>query len=378
MMKTILIIAFSNPATDPRVNRQIRFLRDTYRVIAVGLAHPEVEGVEFIPVTKMKKGSPNPLAFLQILFHRYDHWYWQQKHVIEAFDKLSNVHADMILANDLQTLPLALKVAKRAKVVLDAHEYAPRQYEDVLSWRLLFQDYATYLCRKYIPQVHGMTTVCQGIAEAYEKETGIKPVVLTSAPDFEDLRPHLLDERQKVIRLIHHGVAGRSRKIENMIEAMDDLDGRFELNLMLVKSDPRYLRYLKRIAQGNPRIHFLPPVPMRTLPTYLNQFDIGVFLIEPTNFNYRYTLPNKFFEFIQARLAVAIGPSPEMARIVREHDLGIVSGDFSPKTFARSLSSLDGEKINYYKLRSHRIARRMSAERNKEILLDLVRQLLRE
>ncbi len=112
MTKTILIIAFSNLATDPRVNRQIRFLRDTYRVIAVGLAHPEVEGVEFIPVTKMKKSSPNPLAFLQILFHRYDHWYWQQKHVIDAFNKLSNVHADLILANDLQTLPLALKVAK--------------------------------------------------------------------------------------------------------------------------------------------------------------------------------------------------------------------------------------------------------------------------
>jgi hypothetical protein len=67
-----------------------------------------------------------------------------------------------------------------------------------------------------------------------------------------------------------------------------------------------------------------------------------------------------------------------MASIVKEHDLGIVSEDFSPKTFARSLSSLDREKINYYKLRSHRIARMMSAERNKEILLDLVRQLLKE
>jgi len=378
MTKTLLIIAFSNLATDPRVNRQIRFLRDTYRVIAVGLAHPEVEGVEFIPVMKIKKGPPNPLAFLQILFHRYDHWYWQQKHVIDAFNKLSNVHADLILANDLQTLPLALKVAKGAKVILDAHEYAPRQYEDVLSWRLLFQDYSTYLCRKYISQVHGMTTVCQTIADAYEKETGIKPVVLTSAPDFEDLRPRLLDERERVIRLIHHGVAGRSRRIENMIKAMDDLDGRFELSLMLVESDPSYLRYLKRIAQRNPRIRFLPPVPMRTLPTYLNQFDIGVFPIEPTNFNYRYTLPNKLFEFIQARLAIAIGPSPEMARIIREYDLGVISEDFSPETFARSLSTLDAEKINYYKLRAHRIARMMSAERNKEILLDLVRQVLKE
>ena len=377
-METILILAFSNPATDPRVNRQIRFLRDTYRVIAVGLAHPEVEGVEFIPITKMRKGSPNPLAFLQILFHRYDHWYWQQKHVIDAFNKLSNVHADLILANDLQTLPLALKVAKGAKVILDAHEYAPRQYEDVLSWRLLFQDYSTHLCREYIPRVHGMTTVCQGIAEAYEKETGTRPVVLTSAPDFEDLQPHLLNERQSAIRLIHHGVAGRSRKIENMIEMMDDLDGRFELNLMLVESDPSYFRYLKRVARHNPRIRFLPPVPMRTLPTYLNQFDVGVFLIEPTNFNYRFILPNKFFEFIQARLAIAIGPSPEMARMVKEHDLGIVSEDFSPKTFARSLSSLGRETINYHKLQSHKAARMMSAERNREILLDLVRQILRK
>jgi hypothetical protein len=117
---------------------------------------------------------------------------------------------------------------------------------------------------------------------------------------------------------------------------------------------------------------------MRTLPTYLNQFDIGVFLIEPVNFNYHYILPNKFFEFIQARLAIAIGPSPEMARIVRQYDLGVVSEDFSPKTFARSLSTLDAEKINDYKTKSHNVARLMSAEKNKEILLDLVRQVLRE
>jgi hypothetical protein len=377
-MKTILIIAFSNLARDPRVNRQIRFLRDTYRVIAAGLAHPEVEGVEFISVTKMKKGLPNPLAVLQMVFHRYDHWYWQQKHVLDAFKKLSNVHADLVLANDLQTLPLALKVAKGAKVVLDAHEYAPRQYEDILSWRLLIQNYATSLCRKYIPHVHGMTTVCQGIAEAYEKETGIKPVVLTSAPDFEDLQPHLLNNRKDVIRLIHHGVAGRSRKIENMIEAMRDLDERFELNLMLLESDPGYSRFLKRIAEKTPRVRFLPPVPMRTLPTYLNQFDIGVFLIEPVNFNYHYILPNKFFEFIQARLAIAIGPSPEMARIVRQYDLGVVSEDFSPKAFARTLSALDAERINDYKMKSHNVARLMSAEKNREILLDLVQQVLRE
>jgi len=377
-MKTILILAFSNLAVDPRVNRQIRFLRDTYRVIAVGLAHPKVEGVEFIPVTKKKRRYPSPLGVLQMLFHRYDDWYWQQKHVIDAFNKLANVRADLILANDLQTLPLALKVAKGARVVLDAHEYAPRQNEDVLSWRLLIQDYATYLCRKYIPQVHAMMTVCPGIAETYERDTGVKPLVMTSAPDYEDLEPNVMSGNGRRIRLIHHGAAAPSRKIENMIRMMDDLDERFELNFMFVESHPRYLRHLKRLAEKRSAIRFLPPQPMHQLPRYLNQFDIGVYLLEPTNFNHLHSLPNKFFEFIQARLGVAIGPSPEMARIVREHDLGVISEDFSPKRLAQCLRHLDPKTINFYKSQSHKAAQILSAEKNKELLLDLVKKLLKD
>jgi len=377
-MKTILILAFSNLAVDPRVNRQIRFLRDTYRIIAVGLAHPEVDGVEFIPVTKIKRSYPSPLGVLQMLFHRYDDWYWQQMHVLEAFNKLSNVHADLILANDLQTLPLALKVARGAKVILDAHEYAPRQNEDVLSWRLLIKNYATYLCRKYIPQVHAMMTVCPGIAETYERDTGVKPLVMTSAPDYEDLEPNVMGGNGRRIRLIHHGAAAPSRKIENMIRMMDDLDERFELNFMFVESHPRYLRHLKRLAEKRSAIRFLPPQPMHQLPRYLNQFDIGVYLLEPTNFNHLHSLPNKFFEFIQARLGVAIGPSPEMARIVREHNLGVISEDFSPKRLAQCLRHLDPKTINFYKSQSHKAAQILSAEKNKELLLDLVKKLLKD
>ena len=95
-------------------------------------------------------------------------------------------------------------------------------------------------------------------------------------------------------------------------------------------------------------------------------------------FLYFHTLPNKFFECIQGRLALAVGPSPEMARIVREHDLGVISEDFSPKTLAQHLRSLDSKTINYYKLQSHKAARILSAEKNKELLLDLVKKLLKD
>jgi len=40
-----------------------------------------------------------------------------------------------------------------------------------------------------------------------------------------------------------------------------------------------------------------------------------------------HALSDKLFEFIQACLADAIGPSPEMARIIHEDSCGIVADD---------------------------------------------------
>ncbi len=157
---------------------------------------------------------------------------------------------------------------------------------------------------------------------------------------------------------------------------MDYLDNSFALNFLLTEASKSYLDKLKKLAVKNSNIRFLDPVPMRELSTFLNQFDIGIFLLEPTNFNYRYALPNKLFEFIQARLAIAIGPSPEMSRVVKEHDLGIVAEDFEPETLAKKIMNLDYEKINYYKNQSHKVAYSLSAENNKQILLNLVQETL--
>ena len=375
-MKTVLVLSFSNLARDPRVNRQIRFLSECYRVVAAGLTDPEIEGVEFVPLVKKINRIRLLLPALKLAVHRYESWYWGQDHIRNCLKALFPVRADLYLANDIDSLPVALRLARGAKVIFDAHEYAPRQREDVFRWRLLFQEYSTYLCKTYIPKVHGMTTVCPGIAEAYEKDTGVKPLVMTSAPDYEELEPNLFDQRDGKIHLIHHGIAGPSRKIENMIRMMDFLDDRFELNLMFIPANPGYTKFLKKLATRRPNVHFLPPQPMRTLSRYLHQFDIGVSLIAPTNFNYLHILPNKFFECIQARLALAVGPSPEMARIVKEHDLGVVADDFAPEALAECLKTLDQEKINHYKLQSHRAARLLSAEENKKLLFRLVEEVL--
>jgi hypothetical protein len=200
--------------------------------------------------------------------------------------------------------------------------------------------------------------------------------VLTNAPDYHDLSPQPYREGVRPIQLVHHGIPYPSRRLENMIRMMDHLDGRFELNFLLIGGYPAYRRKLEAMARNRP-VRFLPTVPMRSLPTYLNRFDIGVFLLEPVNFSYQLALPNKLFEFIQARLAVAIGPSPEMARVVREAGCGVIAADFQPASLAACLSRLGESEINALKAASHAASARLSAQANEPIFLGLIASLAR-
>ncbi len=373
--KTVAVLSFTNLETDPRVNRQIRWLASRYSVVAVGLADPRIPGVRFVPCRFESRGFAGKLGvLLRLLFRRHEAHYWSQAHHRQARELLSGMTLDAIVANDLEALPVVLAAANGSPVIMDAHEYAPREFDDRLWWRLLVQPYKTALCRRYLPKADAMVTVCGGIATEYHQRFGVQPGVITNAPDYEELEPHPTESTR--IRMIHHGGAARSRRIETMVRMMDHLDARFELDLMLVPDAGGYVDELKRLAAGNSRIRFLPPVPMREIARTISAYDLGLYLLEPSSFNNRMALPNKFFEFIQARLAVAIGPSPEMARVVRTHGLGVVADAFTPESLAEALNRLDASQIDAFKARSHAVARELSSERNAEQFLALVERVI--
>ena len=178
----------------------------------------------------------------------------------------------------------------------------------------MFGHYYHNFCKRYLPKAAAMVTVCQGIADEFRREYGVACNVIHNAPLDQRLRPSLSDENN--IRLIHHGSAIRSRHLGVMIEMMKYLDSRFTLDFMLVETDPLYMAELRVMAESDARIRFIEPVAMQDICQRLNEFDMGVYLLPPVNFNHEHALPNKFFEFIQARLAIAIGPSPEMAKLL--------------------------------------------------------------
>ena len=375
----VLVISFSHIARDPRVRRQIKALSTVYDVSVAGFfqdGHVIPEVIETVPVACDRSLSQKLIAGLQLLVRRQEAFYYSSPAVRQTIERLSGRAFDVIVANDLDALPLALQLARnKTPVLFDAHEYAPREFEDSWRWRLLKQPYAKAMCRRYLHRTTAMITVCEGIAEEYQREYGLKPAVVVNAPYYEDLRP--TQHQGGPVRLVHHGGAMPSRRLELMIDAMKILGDRYTLDFLLMPTNAAYMAALKRRAEGMTNIRFLPPVPMVELAKFCNQYDAGLYLLPPTNFNNLHALPNKFFEFVQARIPAVIGPSPEMSRLVARYGCGLVSNAFTAESIAETIRKLTPDAIRELKVKTDSAARELCYERSQQTLLDVVASMVR-
>lgn len=381
MKKKILVLVLTNLKQDARVKRQLVALKDQYALTVVCFdadATTDYEVIKITPtnLTLLRKIATSIFLILRIypiayrILHNYQY----------VVNKLRERNFDLIIANDVETLPLAFSFAPQPSVVFDAHEYAPLHFEDKLMWRIFFQDFNMHLCKKYIPKVSGMMTVGKGLANEYEKNFGIKPSVVTNANNYFEIKASPTSENK--IRLVHHGIATPSRRLELMIDLMKLLDQRFTLDMILLTpgfashNTRNYIEQLKEKSAFDNRIKILPAVPSAEVVMKINEYDMGLFLLPPINFNYKNTLPNKLFDFIQARLGVAIGPTPEMAEIVKTYNNGVVSKDFTAESLAERMNALSRKQIEIFKTNSDKAAKDFSAEKNKQIIQNMIREIL--
>ena len=360
----LVIISYSDLNKDPRVKREIQFFKHHYDITTIGFADSQILGITHFdvshPFNRIKLAARLP----KLIMGLFSSYYWNLKEIKETEQILSSLTVDFILANDADSLPIALKMKGRAKVIFDAHEYSPEENADSFRWRILFKRYKTFLIKQFASKADLMLTVCDGIAQKYQEVFGLNPLVVTNAADyFENMNAMKVGSK---IRLIHHGLALPQRKIENMIAMMQFVDDRFDLDLMLVFRKEEYQKELESLIGGKKNVRLIPPVSTDEIIPFIAQYDIGVYLLEPTNFNNKHALPNKFFEFIQARLAIAIGPSPEMVKIVSNYKLGKISPDFEAQSLANTLNSMSREEIIGFKQNSNEAAQVFNAKYNLE------------
>lgn len=373
----ILCISLSPIRRDARVLRQLSVLEELGEVTTVGYDDAPPGVAQHVRVPDDKLSLPQTLGgVLKLATRRFRAAELAAPGVAYAWEQLEGRTFDLVVANDARVLALAFAVAGDAPVWADMHEWAPEERTHVLSWRLLVAPFMTHLCRTYLPRAAAVTTVGGEIAGLYQKHFGVDARVMRNAAPYAELEPSPVDEHR--IRLAHSGGAVHGRNLEAMIDAVRQLDDRFTLDLYLVPAADggRYLRTLRDRAEGDSRIVFRDPVPPADLPATLNAYDVGVFWIPPVHTNARLTLPNKLFDYVQARLAVAIGPTLEMERLVRARDLGVVSTGFSVDECADSLRDLTPSEISRFKQASAAAARDLSFEHEREAALEMLRPLL--
>jgi hypothetical protein len=244
-----------------------------------------------------------------------------------------------------------------------------------LRWRLAVAPYVRWLCRTYVPRAASVTTVGPAIAGRYARELGVDVEVVMNATPFADLRPGVVGAP---IRLVHSGAGLRNRRLELMIDAVQQAGLDVSLDLFLTPNDPGYVAELRGRAAGTGSVTVHDAVPYAQLISRLSGYDVGVFVLPPVNFSYRYAVPNKIFDYIQARLAILIGPSPQLTDLTRRRGLGLVADGFTVADLVRALSTLTAADVATWKAASDHAAWDLSAEVQSAGWLNAIRAILGE
>jgi glycosyltransferase involved in cell wall biosynthesis len=372
----ILCVSFSPIYADSRVLRQLEVLRTHGEVTTVGYGlapdgvatHIEVpENAASLPQT------PLGVARLALRRHKAVELTAPGEKAVRA-EVIASGPYDLVVANDARALPLAFAAACGAPVYADMHEWAAEERATVFVWRVLVGPYFEALCKKYLPRAAAVTSVSAGLAGLYRDRYGVATEVVRNAPDLRDLKPTRVDP--KVIRLVHSGTADAERNIVELIEAVDRLGERFSLDLYLLEVPGGHLDVIRKMAAKTPRVTVHDPVPPDTLPTVLNKYDLGVFLYPLKTLSHLYHLPNKFFDFVQARLGLVFSPAPEIDAHIGEYGLGIITSGTSADALVDALRDLSADEVTGYKKAADRAARALSSEPDTARQAALVARLL--
>ena len=199
-----------------------------------------------------------------------------------------------------------------------------------------------------------------------------------SLPTYYPLEPTPINAHK--IKILYHGALNRNRDIDKVIEMCQYLDERFCIDFIFTGGENAFRAKIQsRIAQLQEQgkaVRILPPVKLEQIVPFGNNYDIGLVYIPLHNHNLLATLPNKFFEYIQSRLAVLIPPIEQLQGFGDKYNNIVVAKDFAIKSLADSLNVLSSEEIMALKICSHRAAKELNLTHNAPFVRKMVRELL--
>ena len=368
-----VVVTVSNDlATDQRVQRVCSTLAQQGNdILLLGRKLPH--SLAFDPATYRVKR-------MRLLFNRGPLFYAELN--LRLFIVLLLSPCSVIHANDLDTLLPAWLVSKilRRQLVYDTHEYFTGVPE--IQKRPLVKSVWKRIEQLIFPGLKHVFTVNDSIAGLYRRDYGNKQIhVMRNIPPADvqlvsddGLVAKLPANRFRII-LQGNGI-NVDRGGEEAVQMMQYLGD----CVLLIAGSGDVIPRLKEIVEElnlSDRVVFFDRMPYAKLLGITAACDLGLSLDKDSNINYRFSLPNKVFDYLRAGIPVLASDLPEVRRIVETHQTGWVVSDVNPKALAEKINCIRSDFGAYSTRRAglKKASYNLSWENECKALLNLYKEL---
>ena len=259
----------------------------------------------------------------------------------------AGIDADVYHAHDLDSLLPAARAAgkRKAPLVYDSHELFVEQSS--LVGRPRIRAFWRWLERRLIRRADQVLTVSPAIAGSLKETYNLPqpPVLVRNLPPFREpvggdgLRQALGLVGDSEPLVLYQGGFLTGNGLAEQIAAMREIrEGR----LVLLGSGPMEESLRRQAAQLGlqDRVRFLPPLPFPQLHAFTCGADLGLCVIKPVGDSFRWSMPNKLFEYLMAGLPVVAGDTPQIRGVIEETGAGALVDPEDPEAIAAAIGGL--------------------------------------
>ncbi len=251
---------------------------------------------------------------------------------------------DLLYSNDLDTLwpNYANHKLSGVRIIYDSHEIfceVPELIDNPTKKKLWER-----IEKRIVPKLKHCITVNKSIAKWFEDKYKVKFSVVRNIGNPPPVaaiktREELGLPTDKKIVLIQGAGINIDRGAEETLEAMQYIEN----TLLLIIGGGDVIETLKVNAVWKnlkEKIMFKAKMPAEDLYHYTCNADLGLTIDKNNNINYRFSLPNKVFDFINAGVPILASPLPEIKNVIDSYHIGDFIASHDPKHIADKMNEM--------------------------------------